>query len=839
MPLSQLRILAQSQAVKIFTDREHYKESFDHWFGRHVGGIDPWKVLVYYGVGGIGKSRLLQELIKRAGTSGKPIRIVKLDFDSDEIDSPALALAAFRRQWGGTCPLFDFALGRFWQMGGRSVESLRKQALPEDGFLYELANFASSIASGGFFSLGLVKELWKKQEALRSRYGSLSNDFASLEELPIADLALRLPLLLGDAVRKSAAESRAPQPLLVCIDGHERLLTRDYKLGKLHGDEWLKELIACAEFGLYVICGRNQIPWSQKDRDWTPYIDQHLLGGLGQSDADKFLASIPVVESGVRRTIIRAARGVPLFLDLCASIYLVKTHAGEGVRPSDFDCAHDEVIDRFLECLDRDQAQAVRALSVLESFDRRVFTAVIGVLNIRIPTPLYDEFCAASYATGGDSHSDVRAIHPIVREYLREHVDPADLVAIVRAVLEEAEKSAADGDASRAGRVLGSVAASAALLQEAKAAGLWRRMVVCAFDLADAGFPAEAEVVANALGSGNKSACLETYRSLIKAHCLRRTGDLVGAKTMYATVRRNQAPTVDPEIALLGRFQSAHVDHLLGRYDAARSAYERIVGEGGAVSDDDRSVLLARRQLGDIALISGRFSDALERFRECAKQRRSDVLWQLECERFIGHAYRFNWMLGEAKNVYLDVASRSDHAGLRGMYAKALVNLAETCWHTEPAKAFEWACEGIRLNEKTGNAIEIGKALTAAALVNVVQRDFSAADEYLERAEAVQAKTGYRSGLAFVQVARCFRALAVGDRSQMAACMVEVNETTRAVGVYKFLRVICSVVCPDQSEAASELGAFQWLDPSELKVALIRVRTHLCASGLEGAVEPA
>ena len=62
MSLSKLKALHKMQAVRKFTNREAARDSFFRAFENYLADKAPLLLLMYYGVGGIGKTSLLKHL---------------------------------------------------------------------------------------------------------------------------------------------------------------------------------------------------------------------------------------------------------------------------------------------------------------------------------------------------------------------------------------------------------------------------------------------------------------------------------------------------------------------------------------------------------------------------------------------------------------------------------------------------------------------------------------------------------------------------------------------------------------------------------------------------------
>lgn len=362
MALSKYKLLAKSQAVRKFTDREHARDAFASNLQRYLCGDQPFKVLTFYGAGGIGKSSLLRELKRSVSAHptepGRSTSVISLDLDSDHLGTAADVLYAFRRQWDGRSPLFEFALARYWELQGRSLEEIRKQVIREGSLLFDLVEASADIADI-FVPATLLKKLLDKGLEFFRRHGNLTDRFDELVSLDEAGLAERLPALLGEEIERWAQDTQ--NRLLVFVDGYDRLSADSrYKLGKYNGDGWLRELIGAMEVGLHVFAGRHVLKWDSLNPEWSPHIEQHAVGPLSDEDASEFLAAIPVRELEIREAIVRSARGLPLYLDLCASIYVIRKDSGYSVQTSDLHVAEEEVIERFLTHLDPDQVEAVR-----------------------------------------------------------------------------------------------------------------------------------------------------------------------------------------------------------------------------------------------------------------------------------------------------------------------------------------------------------------------------------------------------------------------------------------------------------------------------------------------
>ena len=131
--------VARQSALKLFTDRNHERKLLRHFFERlarvhWVHDVRPEKpILSIWGVGGIGKTKLLEKATEELGQRLAGLRLIALDLDHDRW-TPSSSVAEFfwhlrSRLWeakprgigGGAgieTPLFDYL---YFAPGERSI----------------------------------------------------------------------------------------------------------------------------------------------------------------------------------------------------------------------------------------------------------------------------------------------------------------------------------------------------------------------------------------------------------------------------------------------------------------------------------------------------------------------------------------------------------------------------------------------------------------------------------------------------------------------------------------------------------------------------------------------
>ncbi|WP_058553954.1 tetratricopeptide repeat protein [Thiohalocapsa sp. ML1] len=452
------------KANRVFTDRDAPKAQFDQ--ARAELPPDQHRLLVFYGVGGQGKTALRRELMRRlAAEQPRRHRFGAVDFYVKDFRDPPRGLLELRRRLGASgkirTPVFDVAIARYWERAypGEDVTRALDDLFSDgDGILSELAQSgrdALDLAEDVPFGVGQTLKLinrahrWLKDRGAHRACAALA-DLPALEADQIAE---RLPWYLGldlQAHRADHPEQGAP----ICfLDTYEALWSdAPDKTGAaaVETDAWVRELISAAPGTLFVILGRERLSWDRRfpDDDWAALLaEQHLLGGLAEADADWFLCQIPIDDAAIRRAIIDGASAEnepdpppgatgahPFYLDLAVDTWLKLCAAGTPPRPGQFGGTHADVLARFLRHRDPAEIEALRVLAGPAGFDRDLFGALMAHFRTGYPSTRFPELCDLSIIEPG---ADGRwRLHALMRAHLLADLDP-DLRRALHAFLFE------------------------------------------------------------------------------------------------------------------------------------------------------------------------------------------------------------------------------------------------------------------------------------------------------------------------------------------------------------------------------------------------------------------
>lgn len=427
-PKRSLRQMKET-ASRQFTDREEPKLSFKKAIDSLSGS--QYKVLVFYGVGGIGKTRLLKELMSKTNSIDENAIKTSIDFREVKHREPAEALIWFRHQlvkeYGIKFTTFDMAYAVYWSRmrPQQSLKSDRKTIpfLEEGNFAGELITQLENIPVVQWIpkTVKLIDGFAQYKEILQwwTRTGKdILSDLKDMHPKDIEEM-----LLVYWASDLVGWLNQTGQKAVFYFDTYEALWESERTIGSVSDkDEWIREFILQFEYVpvLNVICGREKITWDKLDPEWESIVEQHLMGELSPTDCMSFLNSCGITDESIQQTIIHGSEGLPYYLDLMVDTYqLVSRKKTPAIN--DFSKRPDQVLQRFLKYLDRSEKETLKVLSITRFWSENLFRDLIEEFQTFYPTTAYQELCNFSFISESDQ-GPYWSMHKLMREGLSDQV---------------------------------------------------------------------------------------------------------------------------------------------------------------------------------------------------------------------------------------------------------------------------------------------------------------------------------------------------------------------------------------------------------------------------------
>ncbi|MGA5363921.1 ATP/GTP-binding protein [Streptomyces purpurascens] len=439
------------RADEAFTNRSSQWEAVAAALTEHLQhisspGFDPEDleaprnhVLVFHGVGGIGKTTLSRTLEAALADAGRrpaqwgepgwpadrilPVRIDLARSAGSDFEQLVLAIRAALTPIGRPLPAFDLALRRYWEAnhpGEPLEEYLRRggigsrfgQAMPQQ-MQSALADVAQALmlpgtigSAVGQITGALVGALRERRQTVRALAGC-ARLADLLEAEPDLDALSFYPHLLAwELDRLPDGQRVVPVVLLDTFEDIGDRTRRDL-------ERLIQRTVWLLPNAFFVITGRSRLQWAdpalQGQLDYTGpaawpglvHTDvpaartpaqadtarQVLIGDFSPEDCDDYLArrltrdGQPLISERLRQVITARSHGLPLHLDLSVARFLELSRSGHTPQPADFDHDFPALVARTLSDLTPDERHVLRSVSLLDAFDVPLATRAAGLAH--------------------------------------------------------------------------------------------------------------------------------------------------------------------------------------------------------------------------------------------------------------------------------------------------------------------------------------------------------------------------------------------------------------------------------------------------------------------------
>ncbi|WP_432171233.1 ATP/GTP-binding protein [Streptomyces sp. 1222.5] len=778
-------------------------------------------VLVFHGVGGIGKTTLSRKLEAALASADRPVqwgeptwageRILPVRIDlsrsaGTSFEDLVLTIRAALSTFGRPLPAFDVALRRYWEQqhpGEPLEEYLRRgglagrfgKALPQQ-LQSAMADVAQALLLPGTVGTAigqitgsLVRALRERQQTVRAlaRCARLAD---LLEAEPDMEALSFYPHLLAWELAQHPADKRVTPVIL--LDTFEDVGDRTHRdLERL-----IQRVVWLMPNAFFIVTGRSRLQWAdpalQGQLDYTGPIAwpglaapasavpaaraagtvrgpgrQVLVGDFSPEDCDDYLArrlsrdGQPLISNEIRQVITDRSHGLPLYLDLSVLRFLEIRRTREPVL-ADFDHDFGALIARTLSDLTPDERHVLRSVSLLDAFDLTLATAAAGL-----------------------SH-EAPAQRLIERPFVRENVFglwPYHLHGLIRSTIRSADDATddrwTDGDwqqaAERALAALGTQWTGAGTTQgRMLLVGCLRQGLTLARDfglelgwLADAAWAYVSDSVWEPIAPParpGRSDGLETSADalveLLAALARRqREHRSVTASRLAAVTGSGLLPA---DLHEMGVYYLAKAHRDLGDSAASRRGMQ-LVADG-----DGRLAPAARRGLAHLARLVGDFPTAYDTARTlgwAGRQHRveGDILWP-------------HGDMDRAAAAYADARDQAEQHGVAGERATSQAQRALVVAFTEP----DTADDELHLAEQLLTGLDL-RATSLTVRIAALVRDAGTL-RGLEAARDLRAEShdaGITAAEAVLELALAFHHAVLGEQDKVRAVIDRLRELAR------------------------------------------------------------
>lgn len=794
------------KANRVFTDRSDPRDYYDKSLKKYVEGDCISKVLVYYGFGGLGKSKLLKELRTNHNNvmTDVKIKVVSVSLDVYDYNSPVTILMGIRKQFDHDCFLFDYALMLYYIKTGLSTDEMMSKFGKINQTIFDVFSDVISMGLGDVtvplkYVKGIINKINDKR--LYGKYTDILNELNELDEFEIYQ---RLPYYLGKEIQLLREKKTFT---ILYLDSYESMLLKlnNSAVGE-DSEEWLRELFLSSEGLLMIIGSREMLKWKEIDSGWGEYLDQHILEELSSDDAEYFLKHVPIKNTEVIKQIIKSAKGVPAYLDMCVDLYEHNSNRKIMNEPEYFKMSPDKIVSRYLRHLSEKEKYTAEILSYFNEFNIDIAQYILTELHVDANKKSLSNFLEKSMFQLRETNKF--KIYDAVREHLLHQLDKEKNTKITYALLKYLNTNERQDDKISNLECIISHFHEIEISQK-----LIEELLDCVNLLIDYGNWREIQNVFDRYSEHFFE--YPEILSYVNMRFYRREGLI---KKGYDAFKDS-----DYDLNIIGyhslyySYLKVQFTHLMGKYDTALLAYRKLLNDHWLIKSvvNLDALMMIKIKFADLLMLKGKFQESLDIIESVIEEKNISKKISIEALRVKGHIYRFNFMFDEAETVYnaIELIVKSNNLNAIG---KVKNNLLETNMFYKPIKGLEEGKRSLDINESIGALIELGKTHASLSIVYALMEDYQNAKTNVKDALTIQESTGYKSGILFAKLSNIFIKKRLGEDTE--ECFSEVCQIQNKLQVYEFL------LLPYEKEFEKQFLKFEWINSEVTKEKLNDIR---------------
>ncbi|WP_312102873.1 tetratricopeptide repeat protein [Pygmaiobacter massiliensis] len=376
-------------------------------------------VIMYYGIGGIGKSSLIKNL--KVYTEEKNVQFSSVDFDDPALRSPYKALISLEKKIGTTFPHFDIAVTLCF------IKRNPEFSFHDSGLPNEISQKILKLSQSSDVSL------YSPTSGLTSQvYDVFGNDFGlselmkeqliELEECSATDIEEQLPMFFAvDLCRHMMIKQL--DKFVLFFDTYELLWEKGRgEENKLRNDAWIRMMADMDILNkvIFVLSGREKLQWELESKTWLDKVQLVQLDVLAPNFAKHYLSLCKIESESIQNSIITASNGHPYYLDLCVDTYYKLQNLNKVITPDYFEGGFQKIQERFFKSLAKNEVEVLRILSVPRFYDFEIFEIMNSRFHTGYSITDFDNFNAFSFIKHEPNSKYI--IHALMRDEIKKHI---------------------------------------------------------------------------------------------------------------------------------------------------------------------------------------------------------------------------------------------------------------------------------------------------------------------------------------------------------------------------------------------------------------------------------
>lgn len=780
-----------------FVDREEIRDLVLNEVSRS-NSSSYFKVLEIYGFGGMGKTRLLEELDSIIRQTQPDRKVIRVSFEIYKNHQIVNNLSVIRKKLDFTCLFFDYALTTLWDRIG--MYELCNDLLPKihNEILTAFLDTISTYIPDNSIKIPSVENILKLMDVFLSKIQNLKhkNILQSIPRLSDIQIIERMPTYLGiDIIRHFDISNES---IIFMFDAY--IQSKPYS----ESNEWLLHLISHIRQGLFIITGREKLLWEDSEHDILPYE----LKKYPVTEARKYLQNY-INDADIIETIINCTDCIPIYVDLAVDVYQREYNINpSNIIDKTLFSDRGNLVKHFINHLKPEWQECILYLSVIRVFNKAIYQQLI--IDLHLPTSFadYTELTQISLAKYSEKSDHLFKIHDVFCNNASRILTSEVKLEIFHSYIKYFEYRGVYFDNN---------------ITESDVVVLFNNLLRLEIELSKENIISEHDIERTL----NIFFVLQDMRMRFsvmqpKSAYSQRINDLLyflngilakqdSTRESVALLEQVCSPSNFGKHIMSYNIVYKYNKSLMGQYSDLKHA---LYSYNDILSDADSSMWYYTRikfYIADYQTMDGDFFDALTSLTTMKNNIPNDILNRdklLHLYRYIGHIYRFNMFIDKAVSSYSELLNENDCSSNAKTYLNT--NICEAICYTNPEKLFSIFEETLENAIKLGHTKNTGKLYYSRAIAYILKQEYEKAQADINNSLRINIDDGYDSGCLFAYMAQSYLDYALTG-SIKTNTLNNIYSLLKN-GVYEYFKLPIYIMQKKYENISQIKDNFDWLD---------------------------
>lgn len=772
---------------------------------------DYFKVIAIYGIGGIGKTKLIEKIKETIDNSQYRRKVLHISFEIDKNRQSLDNLIKIRREFGKRCCLFDYALLFYWdrnrseRLNDDFINSLKHNFITDIfDMLLNISETTLSLLYPELIipSIPTLSDIFDfinslSTKIINTKYKDILQSIPSLSDNQILD---NLPIYLGmDILQETKKDNNTP--IVFIFDSYQQ--SQPYS----ESQEWLLKLIGTIHKGLFLITGREELQWEDDNNEIMIYP----LKAFPEEAARELLETyIPEDQQELIETIIESTECVPIYLDLAIKVYKSElNNYPQAIVDKSLFTDRSLLVRQFINHMPQHWQDLLINLSVIRIFNQDIFEYIIKDQQLLCPLTDYYDIVNVSLIDYQENTGELIKLHDVFCKNGSKILSSQIKLKIFRSYQRYLSKRAISHYSKLSLKAMVTLFLNVLTLEAQLTKELslevsdWEQTLDMFFILYD--------MKAQFVPPKPNPQYTDDYNDILYlvSSINHKSISTIESVQLFEAIKK-------PEI--FGKHKKSYMIlwkyavSLLGKYD---EWYTLLLNIKSELQDNDIGEWYDTRTklyLADYWIMEGSFKKAYKALLDMKNYMLSNYISEddaLLIYRYIGHMYRFNLDCNNAATAYLDVFNYIKDSLFNDVYIKT--NLCETYCYFNPEYFIEHFDEILSLAQQLKHIKNIGKLHYARAIAKIVLKDYSGASFDIKESIRINHEDGYQSGELFAYMAQSYLDYAVYGTVRRITRKKILNLINQN-NVYTYFLLPLYIMSNSEQKIEELRDKFEWLD---------------------------